>query len=637
MTTGRRAAGSGAVLALLVALVVALPGASAEGAPFGAPIDANLEVALAAAAPTDELVVIASTTGLPTDALVAAVELTGVDVAAYTHLPALAVRGTPAELGAVAAVAGVDGLWLDTPLASTLAQSVALIQADAVHAPPYGFTGAGVAVAVLDSGIDGTHPDLAYPAKTIQNVKLLGNQHVFEDLTFTVEDVPDTDTTTGHGTHVAGIVAGDGTGSDGLYAGVAPGASLVGVGAADGVEMLTALAGYDWILEHHDEYGIRVINNSWADGSIAYDPEHPLNRASKAAHDTGIVVVFAAGNDGQQSGDVFNRYAWPDWVISVGGGTKTGQLGDYSSRGTAEHHADLIAPGSFIASTIAKTGVVGLPNQSPLDLTDPLQPRVIAPEHLAYYSVKIGTSMAAPHVAGVVALLLEADPTLTPDEVRDVLVSTATPVPGCAVVDCGAGYVNALAAVQAVVAGSATSAPTADLVVTPTTGAAPLTVTLDASGSVDPDGSVVTYRFDTDGDGLDDVTQANPVLTVTYDAGVHRPSVVVRDDDGLDSARVRGDEVRASDPPVAVATAPTHARSGTAVTFDAGGSSDPNGDALTYRFVFGDGTEVTTTDTTVTHTYTTSRPIRHGWIVEVTDTAGLRDAVGGSLRVTPSG
>ena len=189
-------------------------------------------------------------------------------------------------------------------------------------------------------------------------MKILGDQHVFADQTFAVEKVIDTDTTTGHGTHIAGIVAGDGTASGGYYKGVAPGADLIGVGSADGLDMLTALAGYDWILQHKDAYHIRVINNSWADGTITYDPNDPLNQASRAAHDAGITVVFAAGNDGHTGANVFNRYAWPSWVISTGGGTKTGVLDSYSSGGDATHHPTVVAPGSFIASARAVTGVV---------------------------------------------------------------------------------------------------------------------------------------------------------------------------------------------------------------------------------------------------------------------------------------
>lgn len=621
---------------LVVALgILGLP-AGAAALFGGADIDEDLLFALQQD-PLGTHVAVAATDALPSGTLVSALEVLGLDVTPMVNLPAVAIRGSATMIHAAAGVAGVDKLWFNAPLEqATYTSSRSVIQADVVHtSPDLGFTGAGVAIAVLDSGIEATHPDLEFGTKTIQNVKILGNQHLLPDLTVAVEDVPDTDTTTGHGTHVAGIAAGSGAASNGLYAGVAPGASLVGVGAADGIEMLTALAGYDWILSNHDEYGIRVINNSWADGSIEYDPEHPLNVASLRAHDAGIVVVFAAGNDGQDSGNVFNRYAYPDWVVSVGGGTKLGGLGSFSSRGSEEHHADLVAPGEFIVSTMAKTGVVGIPNQTPLDLTYPLEPHVLAPEHIPYYTVKVGTSMAAPHVAGIAALMLEANPALTPDQVRQLLIDTATPMPGCAPIDCGAGYVNALAAVRAALAVGAPvpQPPVAAVTATPTTGAAPLLVTFDASASTDADGQVVAYRWDLHGDGIT-VETTSPTVTHSYDPGVHTVTVVAVDDDGLASVPATV-TVRASDPPTAAAEVPNHARSGQTVVFDASTSFDPDGQIASYTFEFGDGTVVTTSSDRVPHTFTTAGPVRLAWRVVVTDDAGLQDAVTGTIKVTP--
>jgi len=621
---------------LVVALgILGLP-AGASALLGGAPIDDDLRFVLEQD-PLGVHVAVASTNVLPTSTLVSALGLVGLDVTPMEHLPAVAIRGTATQVRAAATVAGVKKLWANRALdQAAYTSSRAVIQADAVHADPdLGFTGAGVSIAVLDSGIEATHPDLEFGTKTVQNVKVLGNQHLAEDVTLAVENVPDTDTTTGHGTHVAGIAAGSGAASGGMYAGVAPGASLVGVGAADGIEMLTALAGYDWILGNHEQYGIRVINNSWADGKMEYDPEHPLNVASKKAHAAGIVVVFAAGNDGQASGNVFNRYAYPDWVLSVGGGTKLGALGSFSSRGTQDHHADVVAPGEFIVSTMAKTGIVGIPNQSPLDLTYPLDPHVLAPEHVPYYTVKIGTSMAAPHVAGIAALMLEANPALTPDQVRQVVIDTATPMPGCAPMDCGAGYVNALAAVRAALAlgEPAPQPPTAVLTATPTTGQAPLSVTFDGSASVDLDGQVVAYRWDLHGDGSV-VQTTSPTISHAYDAGVHTVTLVAVDDDGLHSPPVTV-TVRASDPPTASASVPVHTRSGQTVIFDATASSDPDGDIVTYTYEFGDGTSVTTSADRVPHTFTTSGPVRLAWRVVVTDDAGLQDAVTGTIKVTP--
>src|SRR4029078_10876836 len=128
-----------------------------------------------------------------------------------------------------------------------------------------------------------------------------------------------------------------------------------------------------------------------------------------------------------------------DWVIGVAGVDKLGVLGTYSSSGDADHHPTVSAPGSWIISTRAQTGVVSFPNQLAIDPTDPTNPRVVSPDLWPYYTAMVGTPMAAPQVAGEVALVLEANPALTPDQVKAVIASTTTPVAGCGVADCGTG------------------------------------------------------------------------------------------------------------------------------------------------------------------------------------------------------
>lgn len=157
---------------------------------------------------------------------------------------------------------------------------------------------------------------------------------------------------------------------------------------------------------------------------------------------------------------------------------------------------------------------------------------------------------------------------------------------------------------------------------------------LDASGSSDPDGGVVAYRWDFEGDGTVDATTSTPSTTHTYERGVRRPRVVV-DDDGLASLPATV-EVRASDPSVASATASRNERSGQPVTFDASASHDPDGTIVAYEWRFGDGVDVVTTTTpVVTHPYLVDRSTVFGWSVTVVDDAGGRDAVGGSVRITP--
>ena len=123
-----------------------------------------------------------------------------------------------------------------------------------------------------------------------------------EPLEQRVQECPvacDTDTTSGHGTHVAGTILGDGTASSGYHTGVAPGAGLVSYGVGEGIAMLWALLAMDHLLAH-PELNVVAVNNSWGptDDALRFDPEDPRNIATKALHDAGITVVFSAGNSG---------------------------------------------------------------------------------------------------------------------------------------------------------------------------------------------------------------------------------------------------------------------------------------------------------------------------------------------------
>ena len=195
-----------------------------------------------------------------------------------------------------------------------------------------------------------------------------------------VENLPNSETSVGHGTHVAGITAALGTASGGYYKGVAPGANLMGVATGDVLFIFFALAGFDYILEHQKAYNILAVNNSWGT-SGAFDRNDPINKASKTVHDHGITVVFAAGNDGPDQ-NTLNPYSVAPWVIGVAAGCKlvspdptnsaihcddpTGQnrapiLADFSSRGKPGdplYHPDITAPGVHIVSTRASTGTV---------------------------------------------------------------------------------------------------------------------------------------------------------------------------------------------------------------------------------------------------------------------------------------
>lgn len=479
------------------------PGAPPAGAPASAvaAIDPNLTQALASAAPTDELIVIANydEAAVSADAVAGAIMDTGAGVIQFNHLPMVAALATPAQIAAIRALPGVTSVYADRQLRYLLRETVVSVRADAAHVA--GITGKGVGIAILDSGIDGTHPDLP----TIANVKFLANlRDLFTfrgSINKTIKkgaalfvDAKNSETSSGHGTHVAGIAAGRGAASGGTYAGIAPGANLIGIGTGDVLFIFWVLAGFDYVLEHRDDYNIQVVNNSW--GSTGpFDPDDPITKATKKVHDAGITVVFAAGNCGEGDdpslplvscpppGDLqLNPYSVAPWVIGVAAGCKLflsgsdptnsavhcedlddqdteltpgnprdGVLADFSSRGVPGdplYHPDITAPGVHVVSTRASTGftLTLLDANHDLNLTSTC---AIATTNAAFYTCASGTSMASPVIAGVVALMEEASGgTLTPDQALRVLQKTARPLAGFQQYEVGAGFVDALAAVQ---------------------------------------------------------------------------------------------------------------------------------------------------------------------------------------------
>ncbi len=439
---------------------------------LGAPLDAALTAALGAAGPADLLEVVVDVDNVArVGALKGAIANLGAGVVGFKNLSALGVLAPRALIPALQLLPGVERIYLNRQLDYLLAEGNATIGADEVHA--LGYTGTGVGIAIMDSGIDGlANPDVAYPGKTIQNVKFGASLRDLLTLGVAlpdgadelfVENLPNTETSMGHGTHVAAIAGGSGGASAGKYKGVAPGANLIGVSVGDALFIFWILAGFDWILENRQAYNIQVVNNSWGTEG-AYDPGDPINEATRALHDAGIAVVFAAGNSGPGA-NTLNPYSAAPWVISVAAGCKIGSawagpcadasgrdavLAGFSSRGIAGDplvHPDVTAPGALIVSGRAATGLI----MTGLDGPDDLTTCAIATSHLPYYTCASGTSMAAPHVAGVIALLEQASGgTLTPDQALQALTTTARPLPGYTEWEVGAGYVDALAAVNAV-------------------------------------------------------------------------------------------------------------------------------------------------------------------------------------------
>jgi serine protease AprX len=458
-------------LSLLLALLALTVGApvSAPSAAELAEIDPQLTAALASASGSVEVVVTFKGEAAPTATDVQALRAAGITTGFTFHeLPLAGVLATRAQVEALAARPEVLSLWSNRPLQYELDESTALIGVDALRADATltqrnsgsPVNGAGVGILINDSGIDGTHSDVEFPSHVVQNVEAATNLRAWSDLlpvTY-VENVPNTDATGGHGTHVAGIAGGSGVISGGKYEGVAPGAALVGYGSGAGLAILDVLGGFDYAIAKRKLYGIRAINNSWGDTSDSctpVNPNDPVTRATYFAYKRGIVVVFSAGNSGR-SGQctISGNYKKAPWVIATAAGDKSGALANFSSRGspggggtfriggrtwTWEDRPTVTAPGVLIAAARAV---------SPIGLTGTVDDvDLLEPQYWPYYTHLSGTSMAAPHMTGVAALILDANPRLTPLQVKEIVQQTATPMP-YATWEAGAGYVNAHAAVR---------------------------------------------------------------------------------------------------------------------------------------------------------------------------------------------
>ncbi|PYS98298.1 MAG: hypothetical protein DMF63_16730 [Acidobacteria bacterium] len=301
-------------------------------------------------------------------------------------------------------------------------------------------TGRNVTVAVLDTGINGLHGDLS--GKLVQNVRLNDLQSVPAGFTYPnpVENLPTTDVS-GHGTFVGGVIAASGASSNGKFGGTAPGAKLLGLSSGD-LNLMYVLAGFDYLLQKASAYNVRVVNCSFSANTV-YDENDPVNVATKMLTDRGINVVFSAGNSGPGNGTM-NPYAVAPWVVGVGATDDRSSLASYSSRGNFGNdlqHPTLVAPGTNVVSLRAPGTVTGTTGLGGADA------QRLALTELPYYTTATGTSFSAPQVAGAIALMLEANPSLSPAEVKDILSRTATPLPKYFFHEAGAGMLNTYAAV----------------------------------------------------------------------------------------------------------------------------------------------------------------------------------------------
>ncbi|MGK5443367.1 S8 family serine peptidase [Micromonospora sp. URMC 105] len=315
---------------------------------------------------------------------------------------AVTTGSTGTRLGAAG---GVERIWLDGRRRVTLDHSVPQIGAPSAWSA--GFTGKGVTVAVLDTGVDAAHPDLT--------------GKVAESRNFT--EVTDDRDTVGHGTHVASTIAGSGAASGGKYKGVAPDATLLSgkvcedIGCSDSA----ILAGMQWAAV---DKRAAVVNMSLSGGDF---PEvDPLEQAVQTlTAETGTLFVTAAGNAGAD-GSVGSP-ASADAALAVGAVDREDQLADFSSRGPRVGDdaikPDITAPGVDIVAARAADGVIG----------DPVGEKYVALS---------GTSMATPHVAGSVALLAQQHPDWKAGQFKSVLMAAAKPHPAQSAYEQGAGRVD---------------------------------------------------------------------------------------------------------------------------------------------------------------------------------------------------
>jgi serine protease AprX len=350
-----------------------------------------------------------------------------------------------AALDDLAQLPGVRTVSLDRRVAGTSDPETTGVGAGWVRRA-LGYDGSGVGVAIVDSGVAAWHDDLG-PSRVVHFVDFVNFQPTpYDDY--------------GHGTHVAGIIAGSGYDSGGARAGVAPGASLIVLKVldADGQGYISnVIAAIDYAIAHRDAYGIRILNLSVAAGVYESYLTDPLTLAARRAVEAGIVVVSAAGNLGRdERGEA--RYGGigapgnAPWVLTVGAA---------NAEGTADREDDRVAsfcsrwPGAI--DRAAKPDLVA-PGARIVSLTDPATTlfrsrpaaRVwgtVATATAPYLSMS-GTSMAAPIVSGTIALMLQANPALTPNLVKAILQYTAETKTGFDALTQGAGFLNARGAVE---------------------------------------------------------------------------------------------------------------------------------------------------------------------------------------------
>ncbi|WP_224447127.1 S8 family serine peptidase [Haloprofundus salilacus] len=282
------------------------------------------------------------------------------------------------------------------------------------------YAGENAHVVVIDSGIDGDHPDLA--ANLDANYQWAGDPLELTGTETLWPEVGGLDTDEiGHGTHCSGTVAGDGSASDGQYRGMAPEATLTSYSTSAGISVLKAAAAFDHMLENGDGSTYQVVSNSYGVSSTDdFDPDATLNVASWYAYQADILPVFAASNDGPDY-DTLNDYAKAPHVLGVAATNDQKEITDFSSRGrndgsnydratalsnleTYYETGEVAGPLGVYRPGVAAPGNAIVSTMSP---DDPLGATTVDDGELYYASIS-GTSMACPHVSGIAALCVDA-------------------------------------------------------------------------------------------------------------------------------------------------------------------------------------------------------------------------------------
>jgi serine protease AprX len=446
--------GKALMMAVVTMVAVAFPPVAADAAAPGARIQRWLAGRLAAA---QSATLSATHAARPMTVLIhgtsartaaGAARASGLKVMrTWKAMGVTAASGSPDRIRAVAHRPGVTYLEGDRPLVYTDVTSNIATRGDEARRTLTGadgnaLDGRGVSVAEIDSGVDGTHPFLTEKdgsSAVVANKKSICPQISLGPQCFV--DVPTNDSDTisagGHGTHVAGIIAGRDVTVDGKEMhGAAPGAKIVALSVGAAISIYDAVNGFDWVLQNHAHPcgagvsaakcpPIKVVSNSWGpSGGGDFDPQDVVVQFQRKLANAGIATVWANGNDGGDGSANLSNPPGQDptpGIISVaayddlGTGTRSGKIADFSSRGkkgSLGTYPDISAPGVDILSSCRA--------YLPVCLT--AVPDGATPGDYVNLS---GTSMATPHISGIVAQLFQAAPGASPGQVEQALKTTA--------------------------------------------------------------------------------------------------------------------------------------------------------------------------------------------------------------------